>query len=247
LTSLIGWNSFFIIVALALGYSGSAFFLLGFASLHGILQILIFKSLFNPLKIYQRFIYGVIWGGVIGGAQMAAQLFLHPFFTPHPIAWLLNGIYMGAAIGGILVYFHQDDRKIESELGTGEGAGNYGRDAHWLEPFGFGAICYLIVFIPKTIDLGIFIVVVGAWVGVISAAGSHFSPDGLKKSVGAIFLFSIIGGGMGLASGLLFRQFAFNLYASPLLIGAGSGALTFLVTILRGRGLALKEHGLKDA
>ena len=62
------------------------------------------------------------------------------------------------------------------------------RDAHWLEPFAFGAAAYLVVLAPRTLDLAVYAFLVGAIAGVFAAGASHFSPDRWKERTQGLIL-----------------------------------------------------------
>src|SRR5205085_11201905 len=105
-------------------------------------------------------------GAVVGAALAAGSTFVFPL----PPLWICvaAGAFIGGNVGLYLAYFHQDDRKIEA-------AGrDYGRDAHWLDPFAYGAAAYLLAFLPASVALGVSAFAVGAMVGVVAAATSHF-------------------------------------------------------------------------
>ncbi len=76
-------------------------------------------------------------------------------------------------MGAFLSYFYRDDRKIEENFEDKNNI-SYGRDAHWLDPFIYGALSYLIVFFPHSIELAIFSIIIGSFVGVVAAGVSHF-------------------------------------------------------------------------
>lgn len=237
-TGLIGWNSFVIIVALALGYRGSSAALILLATLTGVGQALVLKAALKLLRMDRGLVIGLIWGTVTGALLIAIELPFVALFREHAILWILNGAYIGFAVGGFLSYFYLDDKKADEEAAATQTSPTYGRDSHWLEPFGFGAAAYLLVFLPRSVDLAVFLLIVGAMVGVFAAGGSHFSGDRWKGSLAATAIFVFVGAFFGLASGLLFRQFQPSLYAHALLLGVAAGAITFLMTFLRGRMLA---------
>jgi hypothetical protein len=155
--------------------------------------------------------------------------------------WLANGVYIGLAVGAFLSYFYRDDR--ENELSAKERgiAPRYGRDAHWLEPFAFGAFAYLITFLPRSPGLGVYVFVVGAFSGVFAAGSSHFSPDRWKGSKLMLLLILAVGSLLGAVSSLLFREFAAEFWGRYWVLGAVAGFLTYLSTFLRGRSLAKRE------
>jgi hypothetical protein len=90
----------------------------------------------------------------------------------HPWLALATAVYVGIPVGGFLSYFHRDDRAIEAEA-AGRPV-DYGRDAHWLDPFVYGALAYEIALVPRTPEVAISAAVVGMIVGVVAAGVSHF-------------------------------------------------------------------------
>ncbi len=180
------------------------------------------------------------WGGLTGVAAVIAERQAVSLLNEHSLVWEFNGLYIGSAVGLFLRYFYRDDRRIESEA-----AGrpiDYGRDAHWLEPFFFGAVAYLVAFLPRSFSLGIIILVIGAMSGVVAAGVSHFFIFTVsRRSLLPIMLSILVGIGQGALSGLLFRPFAGELFLHPLVHGAIAGSLTYLMTAVRGRALANKE------
>ena len=158
----------------------------------------------------------------------------------HPLIWEFNGLYIGSAVGIFLRYFYRDDRRIESEA-AGQPI-DYGRDAHWLEPFFFGAVAYLVAFLPRSFSLAVIILVIGAMSGVVAAGVSHFFVFTVsRRSLLPIIVSILVGVSQGVISGLLFRPFAGELLLHPLVHGAIAGSLTYLMTAVRGRTLASKE------
>jgi len=242
-TGLIGWNGFFIIVGAALGQASRAgeLFILGTAA--AILEIVVLRLLFFVLRLDRSMLAGACWGGLIGGAIVFAETRMTQIFAAHPIIWIVNGVYIGIAIGAFLCYFYRDDRRIEGEAKELGLTVDYGRDAHWLEPFIFGLIAYLIGFLPHTFDLAVNVAVVGAMSGVVAAGVSHFFVFSIprKSFVMPVILCVLAGVVQGALTGLLFRTFATELLSSPLIHGAVAGALTYLMTSLRATQLAGKE------
>jgi hypothetical protein len=241
-TGLIGWTGFFIIVGAMLGVANRAgeLFLLGTAV--AISQIIFLRLLFFGLRFDRSMAAGAFWGGLTGVTLVFAEKQFTNIFNAHPIIWLLNGAYIGIAVGLFLCYFYRDDRRIESEAKEREQPVDYGRDAHWLEPFFFGLLAYLIAFLPQSFSLAVNIAVVGAISGVVAAGVSHFFLFTVaRRSLVPIALSILAGVIQGMLTGLLFRPFAAGLLFSPLAHGAVAGALTYLMTALRGRALASKE------
>lgn len=72
---------------------------------------------------------------------------------------------------------------------------------------------------------------------------SRFSLSRWNHGLGTLLAATLAGTALGAASGLLFRNYTSGLPLPPLTSGAAGGALTFLVTALVGRRLALVESG----
>ncbi|HEX2731590.1 MAG TPA: hypothetical protein VHM70_08300 [Polyangiaceae bacterium] len=232
-TGLIGWNAFVLIVVLVMGYHGSPFPVFGYASSVGVLQVVTMRLGFGLLRLERRVAHGAVWGALIGTALALALRSLLPFWQDK-LAWLLaTALYTGAPVGAFLSYFQRDDQQILEQT---RGERRFGRDAHWLEPFAFGALIYASAFVLELVKLGFFVVPVGAMVGVFAAGASHFSPDRLKNHAAWFGVVGLVGAGFGVASGWLFRQFSLSF--DPLVHGACAGAATFVITFLRGRSLA---------
>ncbi len=240
-TSLVGWISFSIMVPLAFGYSGPPWPLLMIAVVMAILQVLILRLAFFALRMNRGLWIGALWGGLTGALLIWTGEQFFPLLRDRPIMWLANGIYIGLAVGAFLSYFYRDDREIEVSAQHAGKSPQYGRDAHWLEPFAFGALAYLIVFLPRSPGLAVYVLVVGAFSGVFAAGSSHFSPDRWKGSKVMLLLILAVGSLLGVLSSLLFRQFAAEFRGDYWLLGAVAGFLTYLSTFLRGRSLARRE------
>lgn len=270
-TGLVGRNGFAIIVALAMGFRGSVGWLCAASSAAAIAQVVLLRLGFFALGLDRGLARGFLWGGVTGAALGLVEVAALGEDRAHALACVLTAIYVGIPVGGFLAYFYRDDRAIEAErpgaadwyasshrpsprspqagslpLPRGEGAHkekriNYGRDAHWLEPFAFGAVAYLVVFLPRSLDLGVYVFVVGAMSGVFAAGASHFSPDRWKRRAAMAPVVLAAGAVQGTASGLLFHARAGELRLSHLALGAIAGAATYAVTFLRGRQLARRK------
>lgn len=241
-TGLIGWNGFFIILAVILGQAESAgtFFLL--ATLAAVGQVLVLRLMFGVLRLDRSMLAGAVWGGLTAAIAFGIEMQVTNLFDLYPVIWLLNAVYIGIAVGLFLVYFNRDDRRIEREAAEEGRTVDYGRDANWLEPFFFGAVAYLIAFVPRSFGLAVIVAVIGAVSGVVAAGVSHFFVFTVaRKSVWPVVLSVLAGAVQGALSGLLFQSFAADLFFSPLLHGAVAGALTYLMTAVRGRSLASQE------
>jgi hypothetical protein len=242
-TGLIGWNGFIVIAALALGYDGAPWPLFAAATLAAVIEIATLRALFFPLRMHTSVRAGAIAGAAFGAIAFGVVWALPvALIRAHPILWALAIVYTAAPVGAFLSYFHRDDRAIDARA---KGAERYGRDAHWLEPFAFGAVAYALAFGPRTASFATYVVVVGAMSGVVAAGLSHFSPDRWKRRAlgwsGAL----AIGAAQGGVTGLLLRAPALASLAEALAMGALSGVLTYAVTFARGRALAAHEEALR--
>ena len=241
LTGLIGWNGFAVIVPLALGYAETLRPLLLVASGAAVIQVVTLRLAFVPLRMHRSLMAGAIWGGltaiplVLGAAQYSELVGQHPWIA------LLTGIYVGIPVGVFLAYFHRDDREIEAAASAAGRAVDYGRDAHWLDPFIYGAVCYLLAGIPQTIEAAICCATVGSIVGVFAAGLSHFGLSRWNNATWTIPALALFGFGLGTVTGLLFRNYGQSLGTPSLLVGALGGMLTCVTTAIMGRRLSLKE------
>jgi hypothetical protein len=230
------------IIKLVFGDAPPAGWLLFVGTLAAVAQVSLLRALFFPLGLDRSARRGLVWGGVSGAAIIALAIYLSPTLRRHYVIWALDGIYIGVAVGLFLSYFYRDDRKIESEAAGGPV--DYGRDAHWLEPFVFGAVAYLVAFVPRSPDVAATAFVVGAISGVIAAGVSHFFLNSVwRASALPVVLCVAAGIAQGALSGLLFRPYQDELFLHRLAHGAIAGALTYFVTALRGKSLARTEAG----
>jgi hypothetical protein len=241
-TGLVGWVGLTPLAALALGYAGPVAPLVGFGAAAAVVQIVALRGGFGALGLGRGLRWGAAWGTVTGGVLTAAATPAYPFLRQHPLLWLAAGAYIGLPVGAFLSYFRRDDRRLEAAAHAAGADVDYGRDAHWLEPFGFGALAYLLVLAPRTVDLAVYAFLVGAIAGVFAAGASHFSPDRWKQRWPSLVALVAAGAAPGAATGLLFRNFRAALAGPPALLGAAAGVLTFLVTLARGRVLARREQ-----
>lgn len=241
-TGLIGWIGFAIIVPLALGYSGP----LGEPFLAGLLaaflQVALLRLTFFALKMDNAVWVGGVWGGIAGGLLVLGEMTLFDVVRQHPFLALATGIYVGLPVGAFLSYFYRDDRSIEAEAQASRKPIDYGRDAHWLDPFVYGAIAYEAALLPETSDVAISAAVVGMIVGVVAAGVSHFILSLWKNAPWTIAAAGAVGAAIGAPTGLLFRNYSQQLLLPPVLAGAAAGALTFLITGTVGRFLSLREE-----
>jgi len=242
-TGIIGWIGWIFIGPLIFGIDTSFTMQLTLALGAAIIQIVLLRLLFFPLRMHRHLIIGILWGIASAAGIYYTACSIFPELQQHVLYWLLIFLYAGAAVGGFLTYFYRDDNKIHTEQQHNEQI-NYGRDAHWLEPFAFGVIAYLLAFLPYTQPQIILnIIITGAVSGIAAAGASHFSPDKWKHSyLLLIILATGLGLAQGLLTGLLFRNYPVDMTGNYLLKGAIGGMLTYLLTFLRGRQLAIKEE-----
>ena len=113
LTGLIGWNGFFIILAIILGDVRSAGNIFSLATLAAIAQVFVLRLLFFIFRMDRSMLAGGIAGGLTGLVLAFVELRLTSLFDRHPMIWLLNALYIGIAVGLFLSYFYRDDRRIE--------------------------------------------------------------------------------------------------------------------------------------
>lgn len=243
-TALVGWLGFVFIGPLMFGFKMAPGIQVALAVSSAIVQVIILRSLFFVLQMHRHILIGAFWGLVSVLLMYYITSIIYPPLKDHAFAWMLNYAYIGTPVGGFLSYFYIDDKKIFDATGGQQPDTNFGRDAHWLEPFAFGAAAYLLVCFPFAhFDLTINTLIVGAISGVAAAGASHFSPDKWKKSIVLLAIIIIgLGGVQGFITGFLLRSYADELYANYLILGAASGILTYLMTFARGRQLAAKEE-----
>jgi hypothetical protein len=210
--------------------------------MNAVLQVLILRILFFPLRMDKGVWIGALWGAVTGGLLIWLEKLIFERVMNHFLIVLITGIYIGAPVGAFLSYFFRDDRRIEGRPRALGKPVDYGRDGHWLDPFLYGAIAYLIVFLPRSGDLAASAAVVGSFTGVVAAGVSHFFLSRWDNAPWTVPLAGLVGAVFGGATGFLFRNFGSQLYAMPLLIGAFAGALTFFMTACAGLFLAKQER-----
>ncbi|HMS52671.1 MAG: hypothetical protein IPI59_05820 [Sphingobacteriales bacterium] len=242
-TGLVGWIGFIFIGSLIFGFKvpSEILLLLGLAS--ALVQTVFLRLTFFVLRMHKHILIGAFWGLVTAVGIFYATTVFYSNLKTHQLYWLIIYAYIGAPVGAFLSYFYIDDKKIFDAVDGQKSAPDFGRDAHWLEPFGFGAIAYLLAFFPFAhFDLTVNVFLVGAMSGVFAAGASHFSPDKWKQSfiVLAIIILGL-GSLQGWLTGFLFRAYAEQLYTNNLVHGIAGGVITYLMTFLRGRQLANKE------
>ena len=241
-TGLIGWIGVSISVSLALGYTGPLTELLLMALLAAIVQVVFLRLAFTRLRMDQGIAAGALWGGISAAVIAAGEIAMSPLLRGHPAIALVTGVYAGIAVGAFLSYFYNDDRRIEAEAIAARRTVDYGRDAHWLDPFVYGALSYEIALFPRTSDAVIGAAIVGMIVGVVAAGVSHFILSRWQNMAGTVPAATIAGVALGIMTGFLFRQYAADLWFPPPVSGAIAGGLTFLVTAVVGHGLARRER-----
>src|SRR5215510_13438392 len=148
-TGLIGWIGFTVIAALIGRYSGPLGRLFLIATLAAAVQVIVLRLAFFALRMHEGIWNGVLWGGVTAALIVAGEMAIFPEVRAHPYFASITGVYIGAAVGAFLSYFHADDRQIESERRAAGQPVTYGRDAHWLDPFVYGALAYVVVLMPR--------------------------------------------------------------------------------------------------
>lgn len=241
-TGLVGWVCFMFVGILIFNIPVSSVTILIIAVATAIIQVIILRTLFFVFRMQKHILIGAFWGLLSAIGLYFITEYLYPVLKGQRLYWLIIYLYIGAPVGAFLSYFYRDDQKILSDSDKGDEE-TYGRDAHWLEPFVFGAIAYLVAFLPfENSDLTVKVLFIGAITGVFAAGSSHFSPDKWKHSIpGIILIIAGLGSLFGVLTGILFRPYASYLLFSPIIHGLVAGILTFLLTFLRGKQLAIKE------
>lgn len=241
-TGLIGWVGFAIIVPLALGYAGSLRELFLLAVIAAVVQVAVLRASFRALRMDRGVVTGALWGGLTAAAIVAGEMTFSAALRAHAYIAMATGVYVGIPVGAFLSYFHRDDHAIEAEAGAGRPV-DYGRDAHWLDPFVYGALAYEVALLPRTPEVAISAAVVGMIVGVVAAGVSHFILSRWGNAPATIPAATLVGAVLGAPTGLLFRAYASSLFLPLAAAGALAGALTFLTTAAVGRRLAVRERG----
>jgi hypothetical protein len=242
LTGIIGWIGFVFLAPLIFGFRVPAVELLLLATASALVQVVILRLAFFPLRMDRHVLLGAAWGGVTVIILYFGTALLYPELNAHRLYWILTYLYIGPPVGAFLSYFYIDDQKIIREAKRKNEKVAYGRDAHWLEPFGYGVFAYLVAFIPfNSMELFINVAIVGAVSGVFAAGASHFSPDKWKRSLAIAVIVLAAGSAQGFLTGFLFRNYENVLYADKAVHGIIAGVLTYLITFARGRVLSTRE------
>jgi hypothetical protein len=236
-TALIGWNGFATVAALGFGRAPLLPSLLAVASACAVAQVLALRARLSVARPPDGVAAGALAGALTalvlapGAMAVVAELARHPWVT------VLVAAYIGAPVGAFLSYFRRDDARIARAAGARGVPVDYGRDAHWLDPFAYGAAVYLLVFIPTALAPALATAFVGAMVGVVAAGGSHFFLARFDNAAFTIPVAAVAGAPLGAATGWL-------LHAVPhgLITGALAGAVCFAITAAVGRRLAARER-----
>ncbi len=241
-TALIGWIGFTVIAALLAGDTGPPGRLFLIAALAAIVQAIALRLAFFALRLHRGILNGVLWGGVTAALIVAGEMAIFPDVRAHPYLAPITGIYIGMAVGAFLSYFYRDDRTIEGEQRAAGKPVDYGRDAHWLDPFVYGAMAYVVALIPRSFDVAVVAAVIGMIVGVVAAGVSHFFLSKWNNSAATIPVATIAGAALGAPTGFLLRSYASSVMLPLPVAGAIAGGLTFLATSIAGRALAAAER-----
>lgn len=239
-TALIGWNGFATVAALGFGRAWLLPSLFGVASACAVAQVLALRARLRFARRPDGVVAGAVAGAFTavllapGAMAVLAELAWHPWVT------LLAAAYIGAPVGAFLSYFRRDDGRIQRAARARGLPVDYGRDAHWLDPFAYGAAAYLAVFTPMAPGALLATAIVGAMVGVVAAGVSHFFLARFDNAAFTIPLAAIAGAPLGAATGWLLRAIP---HAVPVPVtGALSGIVCFAITAAVGRRLAARER-----
>jgi hypothetical protein len=241
ITAGIGWNGFATVAALVFGRAALLPALLPIASACAVVQVLALRLRLRFARRSASLAWGGFAGAVTGIALAAAAMARIHELAAHPAATLLVAAYIGAPVGGFLSYFRRDDARIEDDARARGRAVDYGRDAHWLDPFVYGAAAYLAMFVPRAFWPGVSTAIVGAMAGVVAAGVSHFFLARLDNARVTIPIAALAGAPLGAATGLLLRAGAHAAYPAPV-AGALAGTVCFAMTAAVGRRLAARER-----
>jgi hypothetical protein len=240
ITALIGWNGFATVAALGFGRAPLLPSLFAVASACAVAQVLVLRARLSAARPPGGVAAGALAGALtalvlaLGAMAVVAELARHPWVTA------LVAAYIGAPVGAFLWYFRRDDARIARAAGARRVPVDYGRDAHWLDPFAYGAAAYLVVLVPMTVGAALATAIIGAMVGVVAAGVSHFFLARFDNAVFTIPVAAVAGAPLGAATGWLLRAVP---HAVPTPItGALAGAVCFAITAAVGRRLAARER-----
>jgi hypothetical protein len=241
-TALIGWNGLATVAALAFGRAAMWPPLLPIATASACVQVPALRLRLRFAPSADSLVCGALAGAVSALGLAVIALASVPELARDPAVALTTAAYIGAPVGAFLAYFRRDDARIEDAARRAGRPVDYGRDAHWLDPFVYGALAFLAVCWPRTPAWAVSVAVVGAMVGVVAAGVSHFFLARTAGRPRAAPLAAAVGAPLGLLVGLALRPGI----AGPLpaaAAGAIAGALCFAVTAAIGRRLAARAQG----
>jgi hypothetical protein len=240
-TAIIGWNGFATVAALVFGRAAVLPALLPIASVCAVVQVLALRLRLRFARRPASLPWGAIAGATTAVLLAVAAMARIPDLAAHTAVSLLVAAYIGAPVGVFLSYFRRDDARIEDAARAQGRVADYGRDAHWLDPFVYGAVAYLALFVPRTFWSGVSTAIVGAMVGVVAAGVSHFFLARLDNAPVTIPIAALAGAPLGAATGLLLRAGGHPPYSAPV-AGILAGAVCFAITAAVGRRLAARER-----
>jgi len=240
-TALIGWNGFATIAALAFGRAALLPRLLAIAIGCAMLQVLALRARLRFARRPDGLVGAAIAGTVSALLLSLAAMSCVGDLNRHRVVTLLVAAYIGAPVGVFLSYFRRDDARIAAAARAQARPVDYGRDAHWLDPFAYGAVAYLVVFAPGAAWSGLTAAIVGAMVGVVAAGVSHFFLARFDNAPVTIPIAAVAGMPLGALTGWLLRTGGPSA-VSETLRGVVAGALCFAITAAVGRRLAVRER-----
>jgi hypothetical protein len=240
-TAIIGWNGFATVAALVFGRAAMLPALLPIAASCAVVQVLALRLRLRFARRPASLAWGAVGGAVTAVLLAATAMARIRDLAAHPAVTLLVAAYIGAPVGAFLSYFRRDDARIEDAARARGRAVDYGRDAHWLDPFVHGAAAYLVVFVPRALWSGLSTAIVGAMVGVVAAGVSHFFLARLHNAAVTIPIAAVAGAPLGAATGLLLRAGTHPPYPAPV-AGILAGTVCFAITAAVGRRLAARER-----
>jgi hypothetical protein len=229
------------VAALAFGRAAQLGALLPVASACAVLQVTVLRARLRFARRPDGVAAGAIAGAAAALVLAAAAMACVTELGRHPVVTALVAGYIGAPVGAFLSYFRADDARIEAAARARGRAVDYGRDAHWLDPFAYGAAAYLAVFVPRALWSGVGAAIVGAMVGVVAAGVSHFFLARLRNAPITIPMAALAGAPLGAITGLLLRGAGRAPLPAPA-TGALAGMVCFAITAAVGHRLARRER-----